>query len=178
MALSISPELLRIIFNLLCQRSTHQDVGRAADIQTRHMTSTQCRIIVSDIYVSTPLKLAHSDVDVRLLIIQPSTNWYAPLECDLEVVSLDDRPRYRTLSYCWGKDNSKVTVYNGGRHFPISLSLNDALRHVRYIKVSRIWVDQIASIEVNTELNTVSLLKHFYCVELYFLGSIAMFRIL
>jgi len=39
--------------------------------------------------------------EIRIAILQPG-NWDDEILCSLKTVSLDDNPKYSTLSYVWG----------------------------------------------------------------------------
>lgn len=111
--------------------------------------------------VHSTLPLNASWSEVRLLSINPSEDWDAPLECELSVVSLDDRPRYTTLSYCWGRQTAQVELCVNGFELAISPNLDDALRHVRELGVRHIWVDQISVNQQDfAERNSQILLMH------------------
>lgn len=82
-------------------------------------------------YEHLPLNPALSSI--RLLVIQP-TEWDAPLEAEMTVVSLANKPIYDTLSYVWEtenlKDRSKSILING-TSVPLSDTLFNAIHVLR-----------------------------------------------
>ncbi|CAH0057916.1 unnamed protein product [Clonostachys solani] len=82
-------------------------------------------------YEHLPLKSALSSI--RLLIIQPA-EWDAPLDAEMTVVSLANKPIYDTLSYVWEtkskKESSKKILINGTL-VPLSGTLFNAIRVLR-----------------------------------------------
>lgn len=92
-------------------------------------------------YKETPVELGTKHI--RLLYLQPAQDRRDPLRCRLEVVSLEDPPKYFTLSYCWGKRREVRPLGIEDQYLSVSDSVDDALRSVRALDVRRIWVDQI-----------------------------------
>ena len=85
---------------------------------------------------------------IRLLDVQALSNFgddSQPLEADLRIVDLDERPRYNGLSYVWGQKSSQPKIIRCGTT-DIELSDNCylALRHLRRrFETLTIWVDAI-----------------------------------
>ena len=74
--------------------------------------------------------LDESRAEIRLLeIISSGIN--ATPECKLHVVSLEDKPKFTTLSYVWG--NAKISEKNlvDGSSAVVTTSLVTALRYVK-----------------------------------------------
>jgi hypothetical protein len=81
--------------------------------------------------------------EIRLPYVEPSDDVFSPLEFSLRVVSPRDPPPSSTLSYCWGKYNLNCKMFcRGFKAFPISCSLDKALRSFLALKGRLIWVDQ------------------------------------
>jgi hypothetical protein len=66
------------------------------------------------------------------------------VSCAIEIVSLDDGPRYNTLSYVWGDEKNKVPVLVNGSVMQITVSLEGALRHLgQETEPFTLWADAI-----------------------------------
>lgn len=86
-------------------------------------------------------RLNPSRREIRLLRLLPGT-WEEPLRCDLHVVSLEDQPTYKALSYAWGKLEISRTVRLCGQPFETTVSLWSALRYLRRSNQERlVWAD-------------------------------------
>jgi hypothetical protein len=91
--------------------------------------------------------------EIRPLTIQTSTALDSPIECSLEIVSLDDDIGYLALSYVWGDANVKENIVVNGFDVLVTTNLVAALRQMRqhqaeppslYKKLpSLLWVDAI-----------------------------------
>jgi hypothetical protein len=81
---------------------------------------------------STPLynPLDESRVEIRLLEIVSSDISATP-ECKLHVVSLEDKPKFTTLSYVWGDANITEEILVDGSSTVVTTSLATALRYVK-----------------------------------------------
>ncbi|KAM7182745.1 Heterokaryon incompatibility protein (HET) domain containing protein [Naviculisporaceae sp. PSN 640] len=101
------------------------------------------------LYTSTPL----GPQDIRVLHLYPSTDFYAPIRCILNVISLElesepgpadsdvQRPVYQALSYVWG-DNSEAnrrTILVDGQQVDVTVNLALALRRLRAHHTKNIW---------------------------------------
>ncbi|KAM7188397.1 Heterokaryon incompatibility protein (HET) domain containing protein [Rhypophila sp. PSN 637] len=92
---------------------------------------------IRDVYSSTCLDTNH----IRLLCLQPSTDLHSPIECTLQVVSLDPEPGptkfpppvYKALSYVWGDDSeaNKRPILVNNVEVRVTLNLTLALRRLR-----------------------------------------------
>lgn len=111
----------------------------------------------------------YSDLDsarreIRLLHLLPG-DWEEPLECNLQVVSLDDQPHYQGLSYVWGKPGVVKLIQLVGKPFEITVNLWTALRRLRKRHHEHvIWADAICIDETNIKerSNQVSLMGQIY----------------
>ncbi|KAK5125143.1 hypothetical protein LTR85_000819 [Meristemomyces frigidus] len=81
---------------------------------------------------------------IRLLTLRAGAP-DAPINCALSVVTLDSKPTYDALSYCWGSAKRSVIItVNGKQGFKITENLWAALRRLRnYDGARRIWADAI-----------------------------------
>ncbi|KAF2501370.1 HET-domain-containing protein, partial [Lophium mytilinum] len=87
--------------------------------------------------------LCHGRREIRLLDLLPGLP-LQPIECELRVVALDDKPEYEALSYVWGDPTRLTTVSLLGVPFRITKSLESALRRLRNpTKTRTLWVDAI-----------------------------------
>jgi len=93
-------------------------------------------------------KLTEPDA-IRLIILQPSEDLESPLHCELITTTLTHRQddlleHYTALSYVWGDTSKIITIMVDGHTFPITTSLDTALRHLRDTSRTRkVWTDAI-----------------------------------
>lgn len=93
-------------------------------------------------YVYSPLPQR----SVRLLHLAPE-HGNTTLCFELEVFTLDKRPKYNALSYCWGTTIRTVPIKCNGKEMLITNILNEALHvmlsHHRGGAFEWLWIDQI-----------------------------------
>ncbi|PSN63435.1 HET-domain-containing protein [Corynespora cassiicola Philippines] len=134
-------------------------------------------------YEYTSLDTAQSQV--RILRLNRAEEYTDPLVADLTVVSLDDSIvgglmyGYTALSYCWGPPVFNGSILLDGCKFPITKSLESALRQLRSsykhnptIEInSRLWghefwgwIDQICinQADLDERASQVSLMRRIY----------------
>ncbi|KAI6092416.1 heterokaryon incompatibility protein-domain-containing protein [Hypoxylon rubiginosum] len=105
---------------------------------------------------------------IKLLSLEPSKNFYAPLIGALQLVSLDDPdcPSFNALSYVWGTFASEVdTLRCGTDDFQITTNCKDALRQLRHLYGGiTLWVDSICIDQGNDEekQHQISLMQEIY----------------
>ena len=81
--------------------------------------------------------------EIRLITLAPG-KWSDPIECSLQVVSLDGNPTYEALSYVWGNASLRNWIRLKNSNFDVSKSLEVALRHLRHEDLERVmWIDAI-----------------------------------
>jgi hypothetical protein len=102
--------------------------------------------------------------EIRLLTLYPDA-WNKPISCSLQIVSLDDNPSYRALSYVWG--NPKIThpILLHNQPFDATVNLTAALRRLRdEIQPLVLWVDAICinQKDTNERSNQVSIMGDIY----------------
>ena len=101
------------------------------------MTVIRPRMDLKEIYSSLDPALR----EIRVLRLLPGS-WEEPIDCQLQVVSLNDQPEYETLSYAWGKTGVFKTVQLHGTPFSVTANLWCALRRLRRRQHERvIWTD-------------------------------------
>lgn len=129
-------------------------------------------------YTYAPLNEERNEI--RLLVIQHDP-WTAPLQCSLRVVSLDDQPVYRALSYVWGNINPQTEILLENGTISVNPNLAAAVRRLRASTIERqpleIWIDAICVDQENIPERgySVSLMKKIYmgCIEVIaWLGEI------
>ena len=80
---------------------------------------------------------------LRCLSLSPG-EFNDPIDAALDIVSLDDDPKYEALSYVWGQDSSPTSMVVRGTDISITQNLDIALRHIRHRYLRRsLWVDAI-----------------------------------
>jgi hypothetical protein len=93
-------------------------------------------------------KITAEDI-IRLILLQPSKDLEAGIQCSLICVTLDECDKdiaehYIALSYVWGDATAKRQISVDGAKLEITASLDCALRHLRDAsRVLRVWADGI-----------------------------------
>ncbi|CAG8959446.1 hypothetical protein HYFRA_00001344 [Hymenoscyphus fraxineus] len=95
-----------------------------------------------------PERFVHSSLGgqkgpIRLLHIQPSKDYHAPLEVDLEEVELSSEPDFKALSYVWGDPTDTIPILIYGKTYDITVNCHSALLRLRQIGEARLWIDAI-----------------------------------
>ena len=79
----------------------------------------------------------------RIFILEPGDIGHS-LQGSLKTYTRDNAPPYEALSYVWGSPHRTESMECNGQNFPITESLDAALRHIRSsYKSSLLWIDQI-----------------------------------
>ncbi|KAK3935043.1 heterokaryon incompatibility protein-domain-containing protein [Diplogelasinospora grovesii] len=102
--------------------------------------------------------------DLRILELLPGS-FDEPLQCRLRVVSIESGPIYDALSYMWGDPSPTGRIILEDEAFPVTLSLENALRHVRLRNSVRcLWADAVCinQRDVEERGNQVHLMKEIY----------------
>ena len=90
--------------------------------------------------------------EIRLLVLQPSKDSEAQIECYRETVSLNDNPEFEALSYAWGNPNLVDSVLVDNKAFSVTLNASSALKALRYGDRARVlWIDAICIDQLNLE---------------------------
>jgi hypothetical protein len=69
-----------------------------------------------------------------------------PIRCILDIINLDDAPKFTALSYVWGEDppTSRYFIFCGEFQLKVRANCYSALQHLRWkLGKYRIWVDAI-----------------------------------
>ncbi len=102
-------------------------------------------------------KLLDSNTDdIRLLTLLPSKDETTEIEGFISHVSLARKPDYEALSYAWGDPNEEAgNIYLEGKPFPVTPSLETALRQLRLAENPRVlWVDALSINQIDDEEKT------------------------
>ncbi|KAF2253204.1 HET-domain-containing protein, partial [Trematosphaeria pertusa] len=108
---------------------------------------------------------------IRVLKLYRAKNFGDPLVLDVQIQNLDDDmlsnpfSRYTALSYCWGPPIMDASIILAGHHFPITKSLESALRHLRNKGDYELWwIDQISinQADIDERGSQVSLMRQIY----------------
>ena len=94
-----------------------------------------------NLHVYPPLRPERREI--RVLMLFPSS-FDDPIRCELEILSLDERPQYEALSYVWSIPPGNTDIIFRGKHRAVTRNLGLALRRLRKMKdVRKIWVDAL-----------------------------------
>lgn len=94
-----------------------------------------------DAFQYEPLDRHRDRLMLRRLELLPGTG---QIHCNLEHVSLTQKPQYEAISYCWGSNKSPREIICNGSKMEITESLHSALVHFRKLDLSRfLWADQL-----------------------------------
>jgi hypothetical protein len=94
-------------------------------------------------YVPLPTYSANRHI-TRVLRLLPDSNFSAPVRCELQEVSLDEKPVYEAISYCWGAPLEFHPILCRDKRLNVSPNLTAALRHLRRPETHRaLWADAI-----------------------------------
>ena len=81
---------------------------------------------------------------IRLFHLESSENIRDQAEGFLEVVSLNDNPRYEALSYAWGDPKITCTIKLDEVQWEVTTNLEAGLRHLRgNVNEKVLWIDAI-----------------------------------
>lgn len=103
--------------------------------------------------------------DIRVLSLLPGI-FDDPLRCSLAVEPIDQHPMYDALSYMWGNpsDTRLITVDND-QAFPVTVSLENALRHIRLqTKTRNLWIDAVCinQSDIEERSSQINLMREIY----------------
>ena len=89
-------------------------------------------------------ELDTSNNQIRLLLVQPSKDADAQIQCHQKQVSLNDNPEFEALSYAWGDPELVKSILVDEREFKVTLGAWSALKALRYDdRVRVLWIDAI-----------------------------------
>ncbi|KAM3064731.1 hypothetical protein ACMFMF_011776 [Clarireedia jacksonii] len=94
-----------------------------------------------DIY----MPLRYDKREFRVLLLLPSESSSSPLECRLQVVSMDEAPYYQALSYSWDPNMDPQWIYVDGTRISVNLNLACAMLQIRSeSRAPRVlWIDAL-----------------------------------
>lgn len=95
--------------------------------------------------MSVYAKLDNTKPEIRVLVLLPSSNFAAPIECQLVHRALhDDSTKYEAISYVWGEPHFSQEIALNGESRLITRNLELALRYFRLSNEARtLWVDAL-----------------------------------
>jgi hypothetical protein len=104
--------------------------------------------------------------EIRILHILPHNgDSEAPIKCDIQVASLEDKPEYEALSYVWGDKLALVEIEVSDSKVGVTKNLYAALRRLRLAnEARRLWVDQLCinQWDMKEKEQQVRLMRHIY----------------
>lgn len=81
---------------------------------------------------------------IRILELLPSKDRKQPIVCNMRIVSLDDKPEYDALSWCWGDPTPSATLSINGVTLQCSENLAIVLPYLRDTSCPKVlWVDAV-----------------------------------
>jgi hypothetical protein len=87
--------------------------------------------------------LSYEEQEIRILHLSPG-KLGEQINCKLVHVSLDERPFYHALSYCWGSPNNQQLIILEGTEFSVTMNLFEAMNAIRSpTELLVIWIDAI-----------------------------------
>jgi hypothetical protein len=98
------------------------------------------------LHCSITLQYRYCDLrenEIRVIDLYPG-RYDSPLLCKLRNVSLLEKPRYESLSYCWGLNKSEAELECDNGSIAITKNLHVALQHLRDREKERtLWIDAV-----------------------------------
>ncbi|OGM45269.1 hypothetical protein ABOM_006437 [Aspergillus bombycis] len=92
--------------------------------------------------------------EIRLLNLLPG-KWSDPIHCTWRIVSLDGNPKYKALSYVWGRSKHSQPICLNGSPIHITRHLRRALRQLRNDNEAVcLWVDAVCINQSDDEEKT------------------------
>ncbi|KAF9883668.1 hypothetical protein FE257_003102 [Aspergillus nanangensis] len=90
--------------------------------------------------------------EIRVITITPEKHPEKPLRCSLQIVSLNEHPKFEALSYVWGDVVATTEISVENLPFNVTTNLAAALRSLRHLKKPRtLWIDFICIDQENTK---------------------------
>jgi hypothetical protein len=76
--------------------------------------------------------------------VEASQSLDVPIHCSVVHIEFGQKPQYKALSYTWGDESVKETIYVDGKVFEVGKNLWEALRYLhRYDDAFPLWADAI-----------------------------------
>jgi hypothetical protein len=96
---------------------------------------------MSQPYIHIPFK---GSCSIRVLFLEPESNYAAPLCCNLVELPLEPVPEYSALSYAWDVQHPSCPVQCNGGVLKVTPNCESALRRLRHGQdVQKLWIDSI-----------------------------------
>jgi hypothetical protein len=119
-----------------------------------------------DVFLTASLENYHmvKTGDIRILKLLPGS-FSDPLCCRSRIKKIESNPKYDALSYMWGDSSLTGSIFLDGKPFPVTRSLENALRHVRLRGSARyLWADAVCINQRDDEEkgNQIHLMKEVY----------------
>lgn len=114
---------------------------------------------------STYIQLPKVPVVIRLIVLIPSKNESAGIECLLSPRPLSSKPQYEALSYTWGDPAETRAITVNRKPFRVTKNLHIALHHLRDRVTPRVvWIDAICinQNDVPEKTHQVQLMRDIY----------------
>ncbi|KAI0115571.1 heterokaryon incompatibility protein-domain-containing protein [Nemania sp. FL0031] len=93
--------------------------------------------------VSPHRPLNENGNEIRIIKLLPNV-FNAPVECELEHITLEPGADYEAVSYCWGDASITASILLNGTPYPITFNLFSGLRYLRREDLPRrLWVDSL-----------------------------------
>src|SRR5277367_3329758 len=104
--------------------------------------------------------------DIRLLTIYSGRGKESPMQCSLQIVSLDNNPTYITLSYTWGAPIFDRLLRIDDKEIKVTANLHAALSRLQLIDETKdwvVWADAVCIDQSNIlERHQVRLMRSIY----------------
>ena len=114
---------------------------RKVSAATEKYTNAEARFL--------PPLSTHDSRQIRLLSIRPATD-DVPITCDVDVVTLTDRPEYLAISYSWGSPDEVENICINGTSVVVRRNCHYALWQLRHRGFSfSLWIDSICIDQAN-----------------------------
>ncbi|TVY82840.1 Heterokaryon incompatibility protein 6 OR allele [Lachnellula suecica] len=94
---------------------------------------------------------------IRLLYLEPSEHYYAPVRCKLEEVNLLHGYKFKALSYAWGDPSITLPILVRGKHFVVTANCHAALLRLREIGELWVWIDAICINQLDNDEKSVQI---------------------
>jgi hypothetical protein len=99
-----------------------------------------------DLFLTASTSNYHMETtgNIRVLSLLPGS-FDDPLRCRLTVKPIEENPQYDALSYMWGNPSvTRQITLDDDETFPVTVSLENALRHIRLQnEIRHLWVDAV-----------------------------------
>ena len=147
----IPSPLLTTNRNLLCTNVRSNDIDFSAMESLQHTDQKPS-------YPGERLRDRH----IRLVKLH-SGDWSSDIRCTLSNADLGSHPgfgghpEYVALSYVWGSQRVKRTIWINNQQFNVTLNLESALRHIRHVQRGKdivLWIDAICIDQGDTKERT------------------------